>query len=52
MKMPFFATDKDQQKKIRDAISHWEDNTCIRFQEATMEQVIQDNHIVFTKAAR
>ena len=46
------VSDENQKNIIRNAIAHWQENTCIRFQEATVEQVIEENHIVFTKSGR
>ncbi len=45
-------TDETEMGIIRGAISHWEDNSCIRFEEVPMEQQIDEHHIVFTNAGR
>ncbi len=40
----------DKEKTIiRAGVSHWETNTCVRFQEVSKNEDVKENHIAFTK---
>ena len=40
-----------QMATIRDAFSHWADNTCVRFKEVPTDQQVSTNHILITSAS-
>ena len=42
---------ESEKQIIRDAFTHWEEHTCIRFQEIPFEQTERGNHLMITKEA-
>ncbi|CAH1772852.1 unnamed protein product, partial [Owenia fusiformis] len=35
--------------KIKGALSHWEEQTCLTFQEVSRNEIVSGSHIIFTK---
>lgn len=44
--------DEDEMTLIRQAVSHWEEHTCLRFFEVNKDAVIKQNHLLFTRALK
>ena len=47
----FISADEEKQK-IRGAVSHWEENTCLRFKELATDESYSDNHISLLRATQ
>ncbi len=44
----FVFTDHKEREIIREAMSHWQDQTCVRFQEVSFERRVYDQHLLIT----
>ena len=47
----FLFIDGSQQQTIRRALSHWSEQTCIRFKEVDVDARVVGSHIQFSNAS-
>ena len=42
---------EDEKTSVRNAFRHWEDNTCVRFQEVDQSSTVASSHLIVTRAS-